>query len=291
MVANCPANCARWLLCLSNFLFICVSTGVLVVGAWLAVHKASFINLTLNLTTHQHSPVSSFVNEDAEKILKEFVEPAVIDQAGYILIALGAFIFIISFLGYCGAIKESRVLLTAYAIFLIIIFALQVTLILLCTLYKAKADEHTKGFLHHTLTEHYTIGNKKDAVGLSWDLVMAHLGCCGVTGSQDFASAKKFVIDTSQEGLGRTVPESCCKLTGDPILIQPEDPNCIRAPTNLNSFMSTGCVDKFTTSVADNLEIVIGAVVVVAAAQLMAIILSFCLCRAVGHERDYHYKY
>ena len=54
------------------------------------------------------------------------MEPAVIDQAGYILIALGAFIFIISFLGYCGAIKESRVLLTAYAIFLIIIFALQV---------------------------------------------------------------------------------------------------------------------------------------------------------------------
>ena len=95
------------------------------------------------------------------------------------------------------------------------------TLILLCTLYKAKADEHTKGFLQHTLTEHYTIGSKKDAVsnlltsfvaacssvqvGLSWDLVMAHLGCCGVTGSQDFAAAKKFVIDTSQEGLGRTV--------------------------------------------------------------------------------------
>ena len=51
-----------------------------------------------------------------------------IEQAAYILIALGAFIFIISFLGYCGAIKESRVLLTAYGIFLIIIFALQVTL-------------------------------------------------------------------------------------------------------------------------------------------------------------------
>ena len=57
------------------------------------------------------------------------MEPAVIEQAAYILIALGAFIFIISFLGYCGAIKESRVLLTAYGIFLIIIFALQVNYI------------------------------------------------------------------------------------------------------------------------------------------------------------------
>ena len=49
-----------------------------------------------------------------------------IEQAAYILIALGAFLFIISFIGYCGAIKESRVLLTAFGIFLIIIFALQV---------------------------------------------------------------------------------------------------------------------------------------------------------------------
>ena len=37
-----------------------------------------------------------------------------IEQGAYILIAAGAFIFIISFLGYCGAIKESRVLLTAF---------------------------------------------------------------------------------------------------------------------------------------------------------------------------------
>ena len=62
--------------------------------------------------------------------LQEFVEPAVIEQAAYIIIALGAFIFIITFLGYCGAIKESRVLLTAYGIFLIIVFALQVWLFL-----------------------------------------------------------------------------------------------------------------------------------------------------------------
>ena len=42
------------------------------------------------------------------------------------LIACGAFIFVLSFLGYCGAIKESRVLLTAYGLFIIIIVLLQV---------------------------------------------------------------------------------------------------------------------------------------------------------------------
>ena len=52
--------------------------------------------------------------------------PSVLDHSAYILVAVGGFIFIISFLGYCGSIKESRVLLTAYGIFLIIIFCLQV---------------------------------------------------------------------------------------------------------------------------------------------------------------------
>ena len=54
------------------------------------------------------------------------MEPAVIEQAAYILIAIGAFILIISILGYCGALKESRVLLTAYGLFIIIIVLLQV---------------------------------------------------------------------------------------------------------------------------------------------------------------------
>ena len=58
--------------------------------------------------------------------LQKFVDPQLIDNAAYILIALGAFIFILSFLGYCGSIKESRVLLTAYGIFILIIFCMEV---------------------------------------------------------------------------------------------------------------------------------------------------------------------
>jgi len=289
MVADCGANCARWLLCLANFVFIIVSGCVLIVGTWLATDKASFIDLSLkNLYPGN---VSSVDNKDAEMILKEFVEPAVIDQAAYILIALGSFIFIISFLGYCGSIKESRVLLTAFGIFLIIIFALQVTLILLYTIYKSHADHHSKGFLKSTLQKYYTIGDNKNAVTLSWDMIMAHMSCCGVDGYEDFRTAKLFVQKASAEGLSRQVPESCCILTGDLHHLQPEDPSCIISPTQTNSYLLSGCYNKFTTMANNNIDMVIGVVVVVAATQLLAIIFSFCLCRAVGQERDYHYKY
>jgi len=292
MVADCPANCARWLLCLSNFLFIIVSAGVLVVGAWVAISKESFISLTLNVTQHENSPISPLIDQDANKIIKEFVEPAVIDQAAYILIALGAFIFIISFLGYCGSIKESRVLLTAYGIFLIIIFCLQIALVVLCTAYKTHTDTHTKGFLKHSLTKYYTIGAEKNAVSLSWDMVMGHMSCCGVDGYQDFQTAKLFVDAASAEGLRRQIPESCCVLTGKKTDLHPEDAACINNPTLSNSYMDTGCFTKMTDLIEQNLDLVIGAVVVVAAIELLAIVFSFCLCRAVGKEREYHhYKY
>jgi len=291
MVADCGATCARWLLCLSNFVFICVSTGVLLVGTWLAVDKASFINLTLNITTSKYSPASNFVSDDAEKILKEFVEPAVIDQAAYLLIAVGALIVIISFLGYCGSIKESRVLLTAFGICLLIIFVIQIGLIILCAMYKTQAEHHSKGFLKTTLSKYYTTGNTKDAVTLSWDLIMAHMSCCGVDGFEDFRTAKLFVEKSSTEGLGRQIPESCCILVGDPLLFKPKDPSCINSPTEDNSYLSTGCYTKFSQMVTGDLNMVIGVVVVLAAIQLLAIIFAFCLCRAVGQERDYHYKY
>nr|CAD7573707.1 unnamed protein product [Timema californicum] len=43
---------------------------------------------------------------------EKFTTPTVIEQVSYILIAAGAFVFVVSFLGYCGAIRESRCLLT-----------------------------------------------------------------------------------------------------------------------------------------------------------------------------------
>ncbi len=216
-----------------------------------------------------------------------------IEQGAYILIATGAFIFIISFLGYCGAIKESRVLLTAYGLFIVIITLAQVGAIAFAAYKKEDAETHTKEFFLHTIRNYYTTKDQKDAVTLAWDVMQSQLQCCGVHNSEDFQLASEFVKYAREDGRGQIVPEACCKLDPkyDPLLFHPADENCVTAPTTSNSYMRMGCYDKVNQILINNMNVVIGAAAGVIAVQILGIIFAFCLCKAVGGERDYHYKY
>lgn len=231
--------------------------------------------------------------------MQELTEPTVIEQLAYILIAAGAFIFIVSFLGYCGAIKESRVLLTAYGLFIIIIILLQVALIVVAAIYKGQAETHSKKFLQHTITEHYTHKSQRNAVTLLWDFAMSELHCCGIEGSEDFSAAKapEFHKYANLNSESQRIPEACCKLKPrnqtikDQGLFVPEDTDCITTPTTWNSYMDNGCYDTIRKVITDNLNMVIGIAAAIIGLQILFIIFAFCLCKAVGHDHDYRYKY
>lgn len=47
---------------------------------------------------------------------QHFTQPQVIEQLAYCLMAIGAVMFFLSFLGYCGAIRESQCLLTTVSL-------------------------------------------------------------------------------------------------------------------------------------------------------------------------------
>ena len=173
-----------------------------------------------------------------------------LDHIAYILIAIGGFIFLVSFLGYCGSLQESRVMLTAYGFFLIIIFALQIAGIVLCVAYSHKADHQVRATLRRSLTESYTIKQTRDPVSLIWDLVMSRMECCGVNDYTDFQDARKFQAEVVAEGLGRKIPDSCCAnnnnnntVTDDwteEFSVSPASisgNNCISLPTTTNSYI------------------------------------------------------
>ncbi|KAM7358758.1 tetraspanin 66E isoform 2-T5 [Cochliomyia hominivorax] len=232
---DCGVWIGKYVLCIFNFLFFILGTIVLGTGIWLAVDKASLIAL-----------LKMVENEN----INQFTQPQVIEQMAYVLIAIGGIMFLLSFLGYCGAIRESRCLLST-------------------------ARNESKGFLQSTIAKYYTTSEHTDAVTLMWNQMMSQFGCCGVVDYRDFETSSGWM---SGKG-NRTIPEACCRLKDIRNLI-PEDDNCVISPNDTNSFYLKGCYDVFTEWIISHREIIIAVLFGVGVVHLLAIFLAFCLCKS-----------
>lgn len=263
MASDCGVWFAKYVLCIFNFIFFILGTIVLGAGIWLAADKASLIAL-LKMVESEH--------------LQQFTQPAVIEQMAYVLIVCGAVMFLLSFLGYCGAIRESQCLLTTYGVFMIIILIAEVTVGGLAAGYKDRAKSETKTFLQSTITKYYSSAEHTDAVTLMWNHLMAQMSCCGVNDFNDFETSPAWHTNKGN----RTIPEACCKLA-DKTTFRPEDPNC--PITRNNSFQDMGCYEAVIDWILSNKNIVIGVGIGVGIIQLLAIFLAFCLCKAIDKYR------
>ncbi|XP_069688524.1 CD82 antigen-like [Periplaneta americana] len=265
MSYDCGTSLAKYLLCLFNFIFFVAGTVVLGIGIWIASDKHSFIAFTKVID-----------NEELRTQFQQITQPTVIEQAAYILIAAGAFMFLVSFLGYCGALRESRCLLTCYGVFLLIILLMEITAGGLAAAYRHEAEKETRVFLKSSISKYYA-AKEKDAVTLMWDYFMANLQCCGVDSYEDFSDSKKW-----NEGKGnKTIPEACCVLE-DVSKFQPKFKNCPSRPSDSNSYWKKGCYDAFVELIMENINIAIGIGIGLGLIQLLGIILAFCLCRSIN---------
>ena len=79
------------------------------------------------------------VDKNAYKIFdlaQEAQGDSMFEVACYVLIGIGAFVFIVGFLGCCGAIKESKCMLGLYIFFLVIVFIVELAAGILAAVYK-----------------------------------------------------------------------------------------------------------------------------------------------------------
>ncbi|GLH11757.1 Tetraspanin [Gryllus bimaculatus] len=204
---------------------------------------------------------------------QQFTYPTVIEQASYILIAAGSLVFLVSFLGYCGALRESQCLLTCYGVFLVIILLMEITAGALAAAYRKEAEQKARTFLKNSIKDYYGPRDQPDAVTLMWNYFMAELKCCGVDDYKDFASSKWQTSNTSL-----VVPEACCELQGDRADFKPLYEACPRTPSLA---WKDGCYDKFMAWLLQHMTVVIAVGIGLGLLQLLGIFLAFCLCRSI----------
>ncbi|XP_045474103.1 leukocyte surface antigen CD53-like [Harmonia axyridis] len=147
---------------------------------------------------------------------------------GKIAIAVGTLVFIISFLGCCGAVRENKNLLTAHAAILFVLFLIQMLIVMIAI---AETSD-TKG-----------IDDKLDKFIYSQDKhriqyireIEKWLECCGVRNSTDYTNR------------GMPLPGSCCGESED------VDSNNQRTCTPGIEYKD-GCGPKLRNYIDDNYE-------------------------------------
>ncbi|XP_070283942.1 tetraspanin-18 isoform X2 [Myotis yumanensis] len=166
-------SCMKYLMFVFNFFIFLGGACLLGIGIWVMVDPTGFREIVA-------------------------ANPLLITGV-YILLAMGGLLFLLGFLGCCGAIRENKCLLLFFFLFILIIFLAELSAAILAFIFR---ENLTREFFTKELTKHYQGNNDTDVFSATWNSVMITFGCCGVNGPEDFKLASIFRLLTldSDEG-------------------------------------------------------------------------------------------
>lgn len=254
-------NCIKYLMFVFNFLIFLGGSFLLGVGVWVLVDPTGF---------------------------REIVASNPLLFTGvYILLGMGGMLFLLGFLGCCGAIRENKCLLLFFFMLILIIFLAELAAAILAFIFR----EHlTREYFTKELKRRYQGYNNTDVFTSTWNAIMNTFNCCGVNSPEDFKESLFRLLNPND-----LVPTSCCKRPEDTAYVQdqwvglPGDSAYISPELRLEQCLSgnieyrhnKGCY----SAVVDYFELYIyvaGALaIVVLTIELFAMVFAMCLFRGI----------
>lgn len=218
-------TCLKYLMFVFNFIFWLIGCALLTVGIWAKVEEKSLSEL--------------IKNDEIAYSLSVYA---------WVIIAVGAVVLVLGFLGCCGAIRESQFMLATFFVFLFLIFAALLTL----GVYAFVKWKQDKGGFEDKLADQiskevgeYETDNK---TRVALDTLHKEFHCCGAV-KGDFLRA---------HGVAKTI-ETCGK----------------------DYESDEGCAKKIMEALTSNLVIVVAVALGIAVIMLLGMIFSMLLCCAI----------
>ncbi|XP_067844722.1 tetraspanin-33b [Heptranchias perlo] len=207
----------------------------------------------------------------------------VIDPA-IIMIVVGAIMFLITFCGCIGALRENIALLQVFSMSLMVLFLVQLAVGVLGFVYSDKAEDTVSKFIKKAIV-HY-----RDDIDLQnlIDYIQGEFQCCGWTNYKDWSKNMYFNCtpdNPSPERCG--VPYSCCTLVPGESVI---NTMCGFGKQSLDQLEASkflhpvGCADKAAIWIESHLLLVGGVVLGMALPQIGGIVLSRMLIGQIKEE-------
>ncbi|XP_054716195.1 CD63 antigen-like [Uloborus diversus] len=107
-----------------------------------------------------------------------------------ILIIVGVIIFLLAFLGCCGAIRENYCMVMTFGVLLFIIFVIEIAGGIAAYTYRNQFED----FLRKSMNE--TIGQDKEDARKVWNEMQTKWECCGVNGPMDYLYNNRNISDS-----------------------------------------------------------------------------------------------
>ncbi|XP_077902312.1 CD82 antigen [Ictidomys tridecemlineatus] len=260
----------KYFLFLFNLLFFILGAVILGFGVWILADRSSFVSV---LQTS-----SGFLQTGA-----------------FVFVGVGVVTMLMGFLGCLGAVNEVRCLLGLYFAFLLLILIAQVAAGTLFYFNVGQLKQEMGDVVGKLIRTYNASG--QDSLQEAWDYVQAQVKCCGWVDFRNWTDNADLMNRTEL-----TFPCSCqAALDEDDPLSQKK--GFCQAPANgtANSTTSSpggrndpelwpvhkeGCMERVQAWLQENLAIILGVCLGVAAIELLGMLLSICLCRHI-HSEDY----
>lgn len=206
------------------------------VGIWVTVDSKSFLNIFGVFA----SDLNQFVN------------------VGYFLIAIGAVLLLLGFLGCCGAQKESKCLLITFFTLILLIFIAEVAGAVVALVYSSMAQSIMEPLLRQVLQKDY---GSNPATTQVWNTTMTELKCCG------FANYTDFTGSYYMQNHGNSYPPQCC------------NSNVTSTCTSDQAAVANvqGCFEQLLSTIKKNAAVVGGVAAGIAALEIAAMVVAMYL--------------
>ncbi|XP_072513161.1 tetraspanin-1-like [Salminus brasiliensis] len=228
-----------------NGLIFLAGGAILGVGIWVAVDSSSLLGV---LNEIQDAPP----------------ELAQLANVGYLLIAVGAVLAIMGFLGCCGAITESKCMLLTFFIIVLIIFIAEVAGAVVVLVFQPLAEDLLQNFNNQFVKSIKDKYGEDSSFTALMNETMSQLKCCGFNNYTDFEGSP-FVVNTLR------YPVSCCS----------EDSRLCDQSQAEDGHVS-GCFNAIVKLVEDNAIVLGGVGLGIAALEIAAMVVSMVLYNNVG---------
>uniref|UniRef100_A0A0B8RWT2 Tetraspanin n=1 Tax=Philothamnus irregularis TaxID=1899461 RepID=A0A0B8RWT2_9SAUR len=225
---------------LFNLAIFLGGAALLGIGIWVTVDSKSFLNIFGAIS----ASVLQFVH------------------VGYLLIAIGVILFLLGFLGCCGAQKESKCLLITFFSIILIIFIIEVAGAVVALVYTSLAQTLLQATVAKLLKDDY---GKANPLTEAWNITMTKLNCCGLSNYTDFDDS--YFYKNSKN----LYPEQCCNSSSLPLPAS----TCNR--TVAEHFAVKGCFDQMLTEIRKNAAVVGGVAAGIGALEIGAMAVSMYL--------------